>query len=57
MKKSKEQLFSTIVNPRTKRVIKTSGTTARKLLQQYIQELAKQPTLYNYLKRKISCHS
>lgn len=57
MKKSNERMFATIVNPSTKRVVKTSGTTGKKILQQYIQELAKQPKLYNYLKQKISCHS
>ena len=54
---SKKELFSTIYNPETKRFIKTTGKTSNKLLHKYVEELIKNPKLYNYLKQKISRHS
>ena len=54
---NKKELFSTIYNPETKRFIKTTGKTSNKLLHKYVEELIKNPKLYNYLKQKISRHS
>ncbi len=49
--------FSKLLNPKTQRFVKTSGATSKKILQSYIQELKKNPSLYNYLKSTISCRS